>query len=774
MERFSYRDHILSGLGHSSPRTSFGDPGSLSKNPSRNSDLDFSDVFGGPPRHSSVHGMRHSLGNTQDSYENGVESEEEEKVLVSRSSWSVLREKPVFGEEGLVRRRYPSANFLDDIFRGDQSSSSTPRKPDRDPFSSTQASRILSPVCPASKPDQHFGPSSLPRQLSLPSKLAKGMEFPVSSTSTSRSSYRSKDGAQNSGFPSSPCAFTARVSNQVILQGQEDLKIDARPCYRQSPLSHEFPLSSGESSKAIRCGNEEKREHREKGSIRSEMHEQQCHFSIYKWASKGVLAMPFRGGNSSSSKERGSGLSRSRLKERGKIKIVASELSNDIPSLNDNTSSVDSSFHIKCENQGSTLVLNSVAADRMDSFGFNEKSGSPKPDIEPPQRLGNITTVVPHSLTIQKEVEAFSGVSSSSPGKGLRGGIKKEANVSKKEKGKAELKSLRSLLYENSDGQGKDGMVRRAEGKEDKSGRVETIGKSSGNIAGGMRLEIQDKRKISDLASNSGLQGSGENARDNFVGNKLKGKIKEFVKIFNQEAPPNNVTNVGTQDYRWKKKGTSGADDAARVSATKADGKKNVNNLNMDKTMTNGQTVVDQTLEQPEKSHFILNNRTHKAYNTSSGLTGISVSSYETIPASFKAPLVNVEEYHHEDLLGSYLVKESSANQNRQQQTAEYCEEIQISEARIRQWSNGKETNIRALLSTLQYVLWPESGWKPVPLVDIIEGNSVKKAYQKALLCLHPDKLQQKGVAPQQKYVAEKVYDILQDAWTHFNSLSTF
>lgn len=59
-------------------------------------------------------------------------------------------------------------------------------------------------------------------------------------------------------------------------------------------------------------------------------------------------------------------------------------------------------------------------------------------------------------------------------------------------------------------------------------------------------------------------------------------------------------------------------------------------------------------------------------------------------------------------------------------------------------------------------VLWPESGWKPVPLVDIIEGNSVKRAYQKALLCLHPDKLQQKGAAFHQKYIAEKVFDSLQ------------
>lgn len=49
-----------------------------------------------------------------------------------------------------------------------------------------------------------------------------------------------------------------------------------------------------------------------------------------------------------------------------------------------------------------------------------------------------------------------------------------------------------------------------------------------------------------------------------------------------------------------------------------------------------------------------------------------------------------------------------------------------------------------------------------MPLVDIIEGNAVKRSYQRALLSLHPDKLQQKGATSDQKYIAEKVFDILQ------------
>lgn len=65
-------------------------------------------------------------------------------------------------------------------------------------------------------------------------------------------------------------------------------------------------------------------------------------------------------------------------------------------------------------------------------------------------------------------------------------------------------------------------------------------------------------------------------------------------------------------------------------------------------------------------------------------------------------------------------------------------------------------------------VLWPESGWKPVPLVDIIEGSAVKRSYQKALLSLHPDKIQQKGATSHQKYVAERVFEILQVIFVYF------
>ncbi|KAK2994151.1 hypothetical protein RJ640_020956 [Escallonia rubra] len=103
----------------------------------------------------------------------------------------------------------------------------------------------------------------------------------------------------------------------------------------------------------------------------------------------------------------------------------------------------------------------------------------------------------------------------------------------------------------------------------------------------------------------------------------------------------------------------------------------------------------------------------------------------------------------------------------------EQAEKNRLSEALdadIKRWSSGKEGNLRALLSTLQYILGPGSGWQPISLTDIVTTNAVKKAYRKATLSVHPDKLQQRGASIQQKYICEKVFDLLKAAWNKFDS----
>ncbi|KDO70977.1 hypothetical protein CISIN_1g003023mg [Citrus sinensis] len=105
-----------------------------------------------------------------------------------------------------------------------------------------------------------------------------------------------------------------------------------------------------------------------------------------------------------------------------------------------------------------------------------------------------------------------------------------------------------------------------------------------------------------------------------------------------------------------------------------------------------------------------------------------------------------------------------------QREQAERNRLAETLDADVKRWSSGKEGNLRALLSTLQYILGPDSGWHPIPLTEVITSAAVKKAYRKATLCVHPDKLQQRGASIQQKYICEKVFDLLKEAWNKFNS----
>ncbi|KAB2618085.1 auxilin-like protein 1 [Pyrus ussuriensis x Pyrus communis] len=105
-----------------------------------------------------------------------------------------------------------------------------------------------------------------------------------------------------------------------------------------------------------------------------------------------------------------------------------------------------------------------------------------------------------------------------------------------------------------------------------------------------------------------------------------------------------------------------------------------------------------------------------------------------------------------------------------QREQAERNRLAETLDAEVRRWSSGKEGNLRALLSTLQYILGADSGWQPVPLTEVITAAAVKRAYRKATLCVHPDKLQQRGASIHQKYICEKVFDLLKEAWNKFNS----
>ncbi|GMP92780.1 hypothetical protein CsSME_00042864 [Camellia sinensis var. sinensis] len=59
----------------------------------------------------------------------------------------------------------------------------------------------------------------------------------------------------------------------------------------------------------------------------------------------------------------------------------------------------------------------------------------------------------------------------------------------------------------------------------------------------------------------------------------------------------------------------------------------------------------------------------------------------------------------------------------------------------------------------------------PISLTEVITAVAIKKAYRKATLCVHPDKLPQWGASIQQKYICEKVFDLLKSSYGMFYCL---
>ncbi|KAH1057897.1 hypothetical protein J1N35_035962 [Gossypium stocksii] len=231
-------------------------------------------------------------------------------------------------------------------------------------------------------------------------------------------------------------------------------------------------------------------------------------------------------------------------------------------------------------------------------------------------------------------------------------------------------------------------------------------------------------------------KGSPRNSWDNGK-SKVRGKVKEFIKIFNQDTSPkpeNEPNHLQMNENEVK-----------------------IHMPTMQEKKPSSQVAIADHMSKGE------------AQKNNNGSLIDHVASLASVSNGFNTVIEDPAKSSEDN----FLIEDLTPEEKIFTDFGIDPEEIKAIDAKIQQWSNGKQGNIRSLLSTLQYVLWPNSGWKPVPLMDIIEGPAVKRSYQKALLCLHPDKLQQKGAASDQKYIAQIVFDVLQDAWAHFNSIGS-
>ncbi|KAF9053417.1 hypothetical protein BJ165DRAFT_1447437 [Panaeolus papilionaceus] len=93
-------------------------------------------------------------------------------------------------------------------------------------------------------------------------------------------------------------------------------------------------------------------------------------------------------------------------------------------------------------------------------------------------------------------------------------------------------------------------------------------------------------------------------------------------------------------------------------------------------------------------------------------------------------------------------------------------------DAKIAAWRTGKETNIRALLASLDLVLWEEllRGVKIGGLSELVMPAQVKKGYVKAIARVHPDKLNTSNSTLEQRMLANSVFGTLNEAWIAFQA----
>ncbi|KIX92519.1 uncharacterized protein Z520_11839 [Fonsecaea multimorphosa CBS 102226] len=99
-------------------------------------------------------------------------------------------------------------------------------------------------------------------------------------------------------------------------------------------------------------------------------------------------------------------------------------------------------------------------------------------------------------------------------------------------------------------------------------------------------------------------------------------------------------------------------------------------------------------------------------------------------------------------------------------------EKFRLSEsvdARINAWKSGKQDNLRALLGSLDSVLWEGSGWKKISMADLVLPGKVKVQYMKGIGKVHPDKIPTDATT-EQRMIAGAVFSALNDAWDKFKA----
>nr|CAD1822617.1 unnamed protein product [Ananas comosus var. bracteatus] len=536
----------LSGYGH---RDSHGTPPEA---PGRSPDVDFGDVFGGPPRRRSSAVYDRALRSRADSLD----------------SWARPREEAASGG-GFLQRHIPGS---------ESSGCSTPKRFDRDVFSSSPGSRVLSPNRPMlNRYEPLVGGSSLPAQISLSMKLAKGIDNPTFGSPTPRFPYKNEDAACDTySLPSSPNPSISSFQARTI------------------PLSR-LCSHSGDTSDPINASSLlESRSQRNSGSLES-------YVRNGKWTT-------------------------------GFPEVVI---------------------------QGIDLLAN----DKISIV-----TGAPKSQMEDADyKLGN-----DHSMEREDvDPKIFKDVL---PAESRR-------------------KSLQSYINVESGSESTSSQVLDPEGfsaggtiKDDSKTSQEAC-KQDASVEG-PNPGTQD---ASVEVTNPGTQDSEALLDDRMVSGKVKGKVKEFIKIFNYEGSPKRKGSFETQDHRSRGNAKSKNRAKAKVSSSVNEPNEvKVTQINNEDAFRVTTSLADEVLEKTKEQISNFNSDIHMINDSSSErnetFKACAESTYETLDSS----VGYTEETQFEDIEGC-LVEQLSEDHNEPQPKDTYQDQIKISDAKIREWSKGKK-----------------------------------------------------------------------------------
>jgi len=173
-------------------------------------------------------------------------------------------------------------------------------------------------------------------------------------------------------------------------------------------------------------------------------------------------------------------------------------------------------------------------------------------------------------------------------------------------------------------------------------------------------------------------------------------------------------------------------------------------------TLDSSYTIVNQAITRCKKAMHVEANEN-------------SNSSYQPSNSSSSTP-VRVNRKLQSDIINAQQKAMEKLKKNEEKLKAEENERFRIKDQvdeKIMLWSKGKENNIRALIASMDMILWPELKWKNMNLADLISPQKVKIGYMKAIAKVHPDKIRNDETV-EHKMIATSAFGILNTAWDSF------